>query len=262
MSTDAVHSVRKSLGRAKAALRKVAVWPLRPWIGSLKAVVTEAKVSALTFDDGPHPEYTSRLLDVLAAHNAKATFCIVGDSAEKYPRLMERIVAEGHCLANHSWDHPSMPLLSRRERLEQLRACAKALEPYGGDNKLFRPPFGNQSVGSRLDALSLGYEVIAWTHHCYDWLEHDAEFLTERLLKSLSPGSIFLLHDALYRVAEPERADRTPSIKAVENLISRFPEYTFVTVPELLTYGRAKKAMWFKKPDKTWLARLGLGGEA
>jgi len=257
----AVQRLKKGLSKAKAPLYKVAAWPIRPWLGSVEAVVTNEKVTALTFDDGPHPEYTSRLLDILAARDAKATFFIVGDSAEKYPKLLKRMAAEGHCLANHTWDHRSMPLLTRRERLEQLRACAKALAPFGGDNKLFRPPYGNQNVASRLDALSLGYEVVAWTHHCYDWLEHDAEFLTEQMVKSLSPGSIFLLHDALYRIAEPERANRTPSLKAVETLISRFPEYRFVTVPKLLTHGHVKKAMWFQKPDKTWLARVGLGGQ-
>lgn len=261
MSRGALHGLKRGLDRAKIPLYKAAAWPLRPWLGSVEAVATDTKVSALTFDDGPHPDYTPRLLDVLAKCRAKATFFIVGDSAAKYPELMVRMAAEGHCLANHTWDHRSMPLLSRPERLEQLRACAQALAPYGGDAKLFRPPYGNQSVASRLDALRLGYEVIAWTHHCYDWLEHDAEFLSERMIKALSPGSIFLLHDALYRVAEPERANRAPSIKAVETLLAQFPDYSFVTVPELLTHGRVQKAMWFQKPDKSWLARVGLGSE-
>lgn len=242
-------------------LRKAAAYPLRPWLGSVHRVETHTKVAALTFDDGPHAQYTPALLDILERYRAKATFFVVGESAAQHPELLERIVANGHALANHTWDHPSMDLLTRAKRREQLRRCAAALEPYGGDNKLFRPPYGNQSRIARLDAALLGYEVIAWTHHCYDWLEHDAEFLSEQMAKKLSPGSIFLLHDALYRTADKGAVDRTPSIKAVEELLKAFPEYDFVTVPELLARGKAQKAMWFKRSDKAWLERLDLAAD-
>jgi len=249
-------SIAKVLGYARKLSNRVTGRIAQPWMGSVRSVQTDQKVASLTFDDGPHPEYTPRLLDVLAKHSAKATFFIVGKAAEAYPDVMERLAAEGHALANHTWDHRSVPLLTQQERLEQMTRCSAALEPYGGDNKLFRPPFGNQSWESRLDALRLGYEVVAWSHHALDWLEHDAEFITERLTHQLQPGSIFLLHDALYR-AEPERLDRTPCIEAVDTLLSE-SDYSFVTVPELLKRGKACKTMWFKKPDKAWVSRAGV----
>ena len=248
--------IAKVLGRARRLSGRLTGRAAQPWMGSVRSVQTGQKVAALTFDDGPHPEYTPRLLDVLAKHGAKATFFIVGRAAEAYPDVMERIAAEGHALANHTWDHRSVPLLTKRERIEQMSRCSAALAPYGGDNKLFRPPFGNQSWASRLDALRLGYEVVAWSHHALDWLEHDAAFIEERLAGQLQPGNIFLLHDALYR-AEPERLDRTPCIKAVDTLLTN-SDYRFVTVPKLLKEGKPQKTMWFKKPDKAWVTRAGI----
>lgn len=227
-----------------------------PLLGTIQGVVTEEKIAALTFDDGPHPEYTPRLLDILAAHGAKATFFVVGAAVRAHPELTRRIASEGHALANHTWDHRSMPTLTRVQRLEQLRRCAHALAPYGGDHHLFRPPFGNQSLASRLDALRLGYEVVTWSYHCLDWLEHDAEFLSARLAERLRPGSIVLLHDALYRVAEPGRANRLPTLGAVEHSLQTFSDYSFVTVPTLLAHGKLRKTMWFKEPDAAWLARF------
>ena len=249
-------SITKVLGRTRRLSGSLTGRIAKPWMSSVCSVQTTQKVAALTFDDGPHPIYTPRLLDVLAKHDAKATFFIVGKAAEAYPEVMERLADEGHALANHTWDHRSVPLLTRRERVEQMNRCSAALVPYGGDNKLFRPPFGNQSWASRLDALRLGYEVVAWSHHALDWLEHDAEFIEERLTSQLRPGSVFLLHDALYR-AEPERLDRTPCIAAVDALLSE-SDYDFVTVPELLRRGKAQKKMWFKKPDKAWVTRVGI----
>ncbi|MGH8754891.1 MAG: polysaccharide deacetylase family protein [Burkholderiales bacterium] len=123
-------------------------------IGTITHVSTSDAVAALTFDDGPHPEFTRRLLDILDRYQARATFFIVGRSAQRYPELVKRIAQAGHALGNHSWDHPSFPYISRRERRLQIRACAKAIHPYG--LKLFRPPYGNQSIASRLDALCIG----------------------------------------------------------------------------------------------------------
>ena len=89
-----------------------------------------------------------------------------------------------------------------------------------------------------------------------DWLEHDADFFSERLGAQLSPGAIFLLHDSLYRLADPRKADRSAVIAAVEALLRARPDYLFVTVPTLLEHGPKRKTMWFKKPDPDWLAQV------
>ena len=128
--------------------------------GSITGVSTQEPVAALTFDDGPHPESTPRLLEVLAKHRARATFFMVGEAAEKHRGLVRRVAEEGHAIGNHSWDHPSFPLMSGRERRRQIRACERALAPYG--SRLFRPRYGHQHLASWLDTRRLGFDVAAW----------------------------------------------------------------------------------------------------
>lgn len=134
----------------KVAIKKV--------LGSLTSVVTKDPLVALTFDDGPHPEYTPRVMEILARHQARATFFMVGKAAQQYPDLVRKIGEAGHAMGGHSWDHISFRQLTGRERRRQMRACQQILAPHG--QLLFRPPYGDQSVASRLDAFWLGYEVV------------------------------------------------------------------------------------------------------
>ena len=135
-------------------------------MGMITSVSTSQPVVALTFDDGPDPLCTPRLLDVLQEHNAKATFFMVGQAAARHPGIVEQVADGGHVIGNHSWDHPSFPLITGRERRAQIQAREKAIAPYG--QRLFRPPYGDQSLLSCLEAMWLGYQVImysvtAWT---------------------------------------------------------------------------------------------------
>lgn len=224
-------------------------------IGTITNVTTQEAVVALTFDDGPHPEYTPRLLELLEKHHAKATFFLVGDSAKRYPELVERIAKAGHSIGNHSWDHPSFPLISGRDRRWQLHACEEAIAPYG--QKLFRPPFGHQTIASRIDALLYGYKVIAWNVVGVDWLDHDADRIVDRILSRISPGSIILLHDALYVTEQADYASREATLEAVDLLLERERNnYRFVTVPKLLECGRPEKEILLQNADKGWLSDL------
>ncbi len=123
-------------------------------------VITEDTVAALTFDDGPNREYTPRVLEILERHQARATFFMLGVAASKHRDIVEDVARLGHAIGNHTWDHPSLPLLSSRERHWQFRACEQAIAPYG--RGLLRPPFGHQNIQSRLDALCSGLQVIGW----------------------------------------------------------------------------------------------------
>jgi peptidoglycan-N-acetylglucosamine deacetylase len=123
-------------------------------LGTITHVVTQDHVVALTFDDGPHPEFTPRLLEILRGHQARATFFMLGEAARRYPDLVKQVATEGHAIGNHSWDHPSFPLITARQQQQQIIACAQALAPYG--QRLFRPPYGHQSMPSRLTAFRLG----------------------------------------------------------------------------------------------------------
>lgn len=224
-------------------------------MGTITHVSTQEPVVALTFDDGPHPESTPRLLDILEKHQARATFFMVGEAAQRYPDIVRRVAEAGHAIGNHSWDHSSLPLLSGRERRAQIRACEKALAPYG--QRLFRPPYGYQSVASRLDALWLGYQVITWSVTASDWQDRDAHWITDQLVNEIKPGSIVLFHDALYTYVEKRYTDRGPTLQAVDLLLEHLGgRFRFVTVPELLRSGRPQRRNWYQEADVDWLNRL------
>ncbi len=224
-------------------------------LGTLTHVATDKPLLALTFDDGPHPESTPALLDLLERHGARATFFMLGESAQRYPELVRRAGEAGHALGVHGWDHPAFPLLSSAQRQDQIRRCAAALAPFG--QRLFRPPYGYQTFASRLDAWRLGYEVVGWSVHGYDWLDHPAARLVELITPQLHPGGIVVLHDVLYHTLKPHYADRRPMLGAVETLLTQLADrYQFVTVPELLRSGRAQRSNWYRPPDAAWLNRL------
>lgn len=218
----------------------------RRLLGTIVGVATVEPVAALTFDDGPDPEYTPRLLATLERHGARATFFMLGAQAAAHPELVSRVAAGGHCVANHTFDHVPMSELPRLERLRQLRRCQAALAPYGA--RLFRPPYGGQSLGSRLDALLLGYDVVAWSMHVEDWTAVERGAMAEQLERRLAPGAIILLHDRLQRPRHPAAADRGPMIAAVDHFLGRVGDrFRFVTVPELLRRGRPVRQHWLRQ---------------
>ncbi len=239
----------------KRILKKAQNVALRSWLGTVTHVATQEKVAALTFDDGPHPEFTPRLLKILERHQAKATFFVVGKSAQQYPELLHQMASAGHAIGNHTWDHSSLPLIRGQERRAQIRACSDVLAPYG--QRLFRPPFGHQNLASRIDLFLLGYQVITWNLMGIDWLDHDAAWLVTRLNQEIRSGSIILLHDALYQFPEKRFADRTPTLEAVDMLLEQLGDtYRFVTIPALLKYGKPKRRMWSRKANANWLNEL------
>ena len=227
------------LPRLKEPVKRLigaATWP----VGSLVRVATREPAIALTFDDGPHPDDTPRVLEALARHGARGTFFMVGKSARRHPEVVARVVADGHAVANHSWDHPSFRRIDGAFRRAQIAWCAEALDDHDpGGARLFRPPFGEQSLASRLDAGLAGHRVVGWDVVAEDWRDDAAELLVARVMRRLRRGSIVLFHDTLY-VAEEERyRDRGPMLAALEILLGRLAgDFQFVTVPELLRLGR------------------------
>jgi peptidoglycan-N-acetylglucosamine deacetylase len=224
-------------------------------LGTITSVATAEPAVALTFDDGPHPDSTPRLLDILERRGARATFFMVGDAARRFPELVQRAAASGNALGIHSWDHPSFPLISGRERREQMRACARVLAPYA--SPIFRPPYGHQNLASRFDAWRLGYQVITWNVAASDWELHEAGWYVHQLSEQLRPGCIVLLHDSLYHAAEPRFTDRRAVLQAVDQLLDRWAgQYRFVTVPKLLKLGQPQRADWIRQGNVAWLNSL------
>ena len=224
-------------------------------VGTITRVTTSDPVVALTFDDGPDPEYTPRLLGILEKYQARATFFMTGEAAEAHPQIVRRVAQAGHAIGNHSWNHPSFPSISGRERRAQIRACAQAIAPYG--KRLFRPPYTEQNIASRIDALLLGYKVVMFDAWSDDWCGGDPETVARQLERRIHPGGMIVLHDRLSDALDPSYFNREPMLKALDIFLNRVGDrFRFVTVPELLRHGRAHKELWYKKSNVELLNKL------
>lgn len=159
---------------------------------------------ALTFDDGPHPVHTPKILDILKRHNMKATFFVVGSNVRKYPELVRRAVAEGHTLGSHSEDHPDLAKVDRAEVVRQLDAVQAAVNealghPY--ELKQVRPPYGSMDSVVKEVLLSRGNMAVLWTVDSRDWRFRDNE--DARIVRSVFAvadgikvrGGPILMHD-------------------------------------------------------------------
>ncbi len=197
---------------------------------------------ALTFDDGPDPLHTPRLLDALAALDVRATFFVVGGRVDAHPALCRRIAHDGHELGNHTYRHPYLPLRRRRRVARELADTDRAIADATGQvPTLARPPYGGRSPSTLRTFAGLGKRTILWDVNPFDWRGADAPTLTARVLRAARPGSIVLLHDA--------HAAAARTIAAVRLLVPalRARGYTLTTVGELLDAqafeaGRARAA--------------------
>jgi peptidoglycan/xylan/chitin deacetylase (PgdA/CDA1 family) len=204
-------------------------------------VETKEPVAALTFDDGPHPVYTPRVLSILEKHGASATFFMLGEAAKRYPEIVKMVARSGHVIGNHGWDHTNLVRIrSRLQRLNQLWSCARTTAPYC--TRLFRPPYGSHNSKIRLDALILGYKVILWNVSAQDWIPQGSEEIAQKMIDRVTPGSIVLLHDAIYRShlpASETQTEREPMLDGLDKALAVLKrQIRFVTVPELLRVGR------------------------
>lgn len=192
---------------------------------------------ALTYDDGPNDPHTLRLLDVLAKHNVKATFFLIGRFVAQRPDIAQRIAAAGHAIGNHTYTHPKLVFASPARLKDELTRTQQALhDAVGAHSNLFRPPFG----GRRPDVLRIvrahGLVPVIWSVTCFDWKETTADAVEEHAVRQVAAqknrGKIVLLHDGGYRAMG---ADRAHSVEATDHLIARYKdEYKFATVAEMI----------------------------
>ncbi len=151
----------------------------------------------LTFDDGPHPDYTPKVLDVLARHAVKATFFLVGTLVERHPELARRIVAEGHAVGNHSHSHPEFRQLALPAQLAEIDACDQALRKLVGAAPIpLRTPRGALPPALLWHLLHQGRPIIYWSYDTHDYRRRDSGELL-RMLRAQPPaaGDILLMHD-------------------------------------------------------------------
>ena len=151
----------------------------------------------LTFDDGPHPEHTPAMLDMLARAGVRATFFVVGREVEKHPELARRIVAEGHGIGGHSYDHTVITSLDAGALVDDLANCRRVIrEATGLDSGLMRPPKGEVSLRSIRTVCRAGYTLVHWTKTYSDYKQDGVAALTARI-DAAPPmaGDILLFHD-------------------------------------------------------------------
>jgi peptidoglycan-N-acetylglucosamine deacetylase len=240
--------MRRLPGRIlRSAIRRLA--------GTITHVATEQPVVALTFDDGPDPVATPALLKVLEAHGAKATFFMTGEHAAAYPEIVAAVRNAGHAIGNHSWDHPSFPLISGSERRNQIKRGAGIQN--GAGTLMFRPPYGHQSAASQMDAWLAGHKVITWNVCVPDWEDHDGEWFADFALQRVKPGSIVLMHDGLVDFLGEGCSDRRATLDAVGRILAALSgRFEFVTVPDLLRRGKPVRVNWWMRPDVGFLNQL------
>lgn len=191
-------------------------------------VTTDGPYIALTFDDGPNPKNTRVVLDILKQRQIPATFFVLGQNAAAHPAVLERMVAEGHELGAHGWNHASFMGLTPEERAEQVRKTNGAIErALGRRPELLRPPFGATTPEmNRWLTEDLKMTVVLWSVDSRDWESKDPARIRRTILDTTKPGSVILMHD-IYQataLALPETLDA---------LLAK--GYKFVTVSDLLS---------------------------
>jgi peptidoglycan/xylan/chitin deacetylase (PgdA/CDA1 family) len=179
---------------------------------------------ALTYDDGPNDTHTDHLLEVLARHDVKATFFLIGKFAAARPQLARRIADEGHLVGNHTYTHPNLLFLSRAQLRSQLSDCSKAIaDATGNQPRFFRPPFGARRPAVLQVARELGLQPVMWDITCFDWRETSADKVERHARKGIDGGGkrghIILLHDGGHSQIG---MDRSHSVEATERLISGY----------------------------------------
>ena len=200
-------------------------------------VKTNQKVVALTFDDGPDPRFTPKILDILKKNNAKATFFVVGKSALKYPDIVQRAINEGSEIDNHTFTHPEMEKITNTQAFDEIRKNEAMLRSFFGvSSSFFRPPKGkcsNEIVESLFK--NDGIRTILWTICFEHQAQPDPYKRAQELLKAIQPGYIVLAHDG--------RLNRTKTVKGMEYLVKWLKDkgYTFVTLNQLMALDGSEK---------------------
>src|SRR6478752_3252782 len=174
---------------------------------------------AITFDDGPDPRWTPKVLDILKAANVKATFFVVGVNAERYPALVRRIVNEGHEIGNHTYYHPNLALCWPEHIRLELNATQLLLETITGRaTTLFRPPYAADTAPTGLSELAplkiaedLNYLVVLENIDPQDWAKPGADIILRRIKQQRHDGSVILLHDA--------GGDRSQTVEALPQIL-------------------------------------------
>jgi len=197
---------------------------------------SDPRQMALTFDDGPNDPHTMHLLYVLAMHNAKATFFLIGRYVRQRPEIARAILAAGHEIGNHTYSHPNLVLVSGWRLRQELDDCRKALEDaLGTKTTLFRPPFGGRRPSVLRTARGMGLSPIMWSVTGYDWNAKSADAIVEKVRRQVQSrhkpqAEVILLHDGGNLAFG---TDRSHTVEATRRLLERYAGKEFVSISNL-----------------------------
>ena len=198
-------------------------------------VNTSEKVVALTIDDGPHPELTPQILDILAEYEAPATFFIIGGRVPGNELYLERIVNEGHELGNHLMSDKRSITLDEHEFSRQLAQTHQLLAPFGPIH-WFRPGSGWYNERMLAQIRPYGYQTVIGSVYPFDAQIHSKEFAASYILSNVQPGSIIILHDG--------KAERVATVDVLKRILPTLKKrgYRFVTLSELVAIEKTSPA--------------------
>lgn len=191
-------------------------------------------VIALTFDDGPHPEFTPMVLELLQKFDAKATFFLIGKNVEKYPDLVKDIVNKGHIIGNHSYKHSNnYGFLSTNSLISDLNKNKQLIyDTVGLKMKFFRPPFGVTNPKITKAILSLKLKTFGWSIRTYDTTAKKTEVIVSRVKAKLKKGEVILMHDTSKK-----------SVEALDKVLNYMNEKNLksITLTQLFSYEAYEK---------------------
>lgn len=205
-----------------------------PFGKNITRISTDQRIVALTFDDGPNPPYTDQLLDVLAKHDIKATFFLIGNRIEKHLETVRRIIAAGHHIGNHTYTHPALGFCLPTRIQQEIERTDNLLRRIGIKSEIvFRAPMLTRYLPVAWVQVKNKRTHISCNVWGWDWLIQNPDRITRNVLKKVKQGSIIVLHDGIARI---DNANCSGTIEAADRIITRLKQqgYQFVTVQHLL----------------------------
>ena len=204
--------------------------------GTIYRVKTDKKRVLLTFDDGPSPVWTPKILDELKRENIKAVFFMIGHHVRKYPEIARRVVSEGHAIGNHGYAHSVMFYYTPAEIEEEIKYTEHVIrEVTGQTTKYFRPPKAWLRRNIKKKIKSMGYETILWSLNSKDWVSFNHKSIAQYISKYIKNGDILLFHDS-GNVSTTEGGNRRQTVKTISLLARtlRGKGFEFVSIEELI----------------------------
>ena len=237
-----------AVGAAAGLLAYAGRYPDSKIFGPAITHTNSPRKIAVTFDDGPNPAMTPKLLDLLDRHRVRATFFVVGKYVREQPELLRETVARGHVIGNHTDSHPNLFWSSASQTRDELRRCHDAItSALNAPPRFFRPPFGWRNPWLASAASELHLQVVTWTLLPGDWRAPSGDWLVDRM-RSISAhaqsaaasrdgatgGDILCLHDGGHRA---QNADRTRTLAALDQCLPRWRDLglDFVTMNEAVS---------------------------